>query len=366
MMKRAYRQGVSLSEYALVLGLVGVTAIPVLQTLGNTISFQIDAASNPGRLNTMMGLDPAGNPIAPAVSVNSPALVTQGTGSGVPTPNPVQAPSVAPVTPTPADLSNTVQAVLNPSTNQIEFRMFDGQGAGTNATSVEGTKLLAMQMEEILENYTLPDGSKLDDSDEVRSLLKTLIKGGFDLADSEESVIGETWSLSGLLDTSMAKSEFADGVFDSLGMMPLPTVEENFANNYVSYAGKYEALIAEAEKYGPKYDGLIEQVAPLAWLTQSIAAENFLQDIMADNGGTFTASEREVLSSQQKVCPPLELNSNTYDAYVIGVPAGDTSWVSVDISPTVTRQAAEKMGLGSTGTSQQNGNPANQNMFSLF
>ncbi|MBX2860722.1 MAG: hypothetical protein KTR14_05780 [Vampirovibrio sp.] len=143
-MRRKKSVGTTLSEYALIFGLLIITAIPALMLLGNTTSFNLEnimAAMQSGPLAAIFGTQVATNPTPP---LPSPPIGggSAGTGGGTPSTGTGSAGSggsgaagASPITSaSPVSLSTN----FNPQTGQIEFLIKSGQGAGTTSTSVAG------------------------------------------------------------------------------------------------------------------------------------------------------------------------------------------------------------------------------------
>lgn len=345
-MQRHYGKGISITEYGLAIGLVVIIAIPALQLMGENLSTHYTNLGDPGQFNGLMGLiaSPVGN--SPAASTNVPSVNPSGASAPqmplngtLPvnsTPPPVAA------TQSSSPVPNSVQAVWNPDTNQIEFTIFDGQGAGTNASSVEGTKLLAMQMQHLVENFTFPDGSKPASDDPVIHQMLDLVDDGFKTADGEDLMLGGSGGEFGLINQN-------PGLAAMLGYQPASN-EDIMANRYLDFHQQYEKLHQIAANHGDKYDTLLNDTEPLVGMIQKIAAENFMIDLLEKNGGSMVVTEDPYRPQRSKWTKTLTLDN--YQSFHVGADVSVEN-VSIQISPDVTRIASQTL-LNQSG---QNGSP---------
>lgn len=303
--------GTGLTEYALILGLGVVIAIPAIGLLGQ---------------GNMEGFDFIANALQ-----NSWSRLSGGTGSGANTNNipPVQSPPITIIsntgnsgtgnaqgvgsTPFPSiGAPNSVQAAYNSQTGQIEFIMYDGSGAGTTATSVEGTRILAMQLQQMVNEYQTPDGEPLPNN--VKDLLMQLGNNGMVLADYESGYIQ-----------------------DPAGMT------QRLSETYMTVNRKFSKLDTVArQSMGPNADAFINEVADLSGLIHAIAAENFVKPILAQNGGSLIVQDdhTKVASNQQHA--PMTLTSANISSYHVGS-AVSVQGITVPMSPKVTKIASKQI-----------------------
>ena len=281
--------GVTMVEYGILIGLCTLIAIPSLGMMINSFSNSYNS------LETSLSESVTNNLLSGVQSSNSNSGSSNqsatNNSSGSSSGN-FQHPAL-----TNWGSPGSINAQFDPSTNQVSFNVFDQSGAGTTATSVEGTRLLSRHLEYLAENATTSDGSPI--SFTVKNKLLDLAHQGLNLADGEEF--------------------FVDNPTD-------PIAGNLVSDEFLNFHHNYQQILSTLNTMGSEYQSLTEEIGYVSGMIGSIATENILPPAIQANGGSITV----INSSSQTV----HLTETSLNSYQIGIPI-PPGGINLSLSPYV-------------------------------
>ena len=235
MMKK--HNGQSLGEYALLLGLIALIAIPALILFGGNLS---DLFTNikPGGANVLSG--PSSAALAPATS--APATTTAPAAGSAPV-----VASSAPVSSPTAQMT----ASYDPKTKQITFQVSDGSSSGKTTTGAQGTEMASLALIQLAHTATKDDGTLADPG--ILNLISQLGKQGQLIGNNEQGITATP------LSSPWMQQTYNSGIF----------------SNYQQYVNIYNQLDA-AVKNDPSYSKLFQQVNDLSGVVGTTAVYSYL------------------------------------------------------------------------------------------
>lgn len=184
--------GQSLSEYAILGGLIAVVAIPALMMLGGSVSQNLGTVKPMDPMQTIVGGGDANiNTVAPPVTVSQPNA----------SPNPGN----------PGVISGSGwQAKYDPATGQIIYAMPQSGGGGTNTASVSGI-IESLDEAAAMSRAMVPILASISDQadangeplpENIRVLLNQLAQHGYQMA-AEEKVLVDEVTRNGIVDSNL-------------------------------------------------------------------------------------------------------------------------------------------------------------------
>ncbi len=249
--------GKTIAEYALILALLVLVAIPALSYLGRVITEgyrQNEPTSKAGQLFALLG--GSGQGMAGTFGENVRGVFDRGLFSSQPVDN--------------------VLFHYNSETGVVEVLLPDGSSAASAATSADGTRILAQNL--------LDAGLAADLAPEQQAELENLSRLAFKLAEEEEMLIRKY-------------PQLADGENVNLKVFMAyegQKVDSTIYYDYLAFTDAYERLSGQlGQSTDPALAAVKETVDTNATLVSQLAYKNFVEMQTQRKNGAASSTERK-------------------------------------------------------------------------
>ncbi len=251
MTENRFAKGNTLAEYFIIFALVAIAAIPAVSFLGNMIS---DGFSNNGNIQSR-GAQLFG-------------LLNSGGGGSVAT---ATTPSLFPGLSSKGQPVSNVYFNYNPKTGRAEVIVPDGSATGRKATSAEGTKILAQNMKNAIEQAE----SRLSES-ETQQLTK-ISNLAFELADMEKAILEKYPKLLEGTDKNLYMFGSVQRKGDGFVRTAPPKGIPDIYGKYVEFSREYNKLAGELPESDPRLTEIRKVIDVSSSLITQLAYENFIE-----------------------------------------------------------------------------------------